>query len=41
MTESNYSELLLYLTNANDAVSAWLYLVSLVTLSRFILVPLD
>ena len=40
MTESNYSDLLIYLTNANDAVTAWLFVVSLVTLSRFILVGL-
>ena len=40
MTESNFSDLLGYITDANDAVSAWLFIVSVVVLSRFILVGL-
>jgi hypothetical protein len=38
MTESNFSDLLGYLTYANDRVTAWLFLVSLVVFSRFIAV---
>ena len=40
MTESNFSDLLGYLTYANDRVTAWLFLVSLVVFSRFIAVGL-
>ena len=37
MTESNYSELLAYMSNANDVVTAWLFVVSLVVLARCVL----
>jgi hypothetical protein len=40
MTQSNYSDLLAYITNANDSVTAWLFLVSLVVVSRFLLIGL-
>jgi hypothetical protein len=40
MSSSNFANLLRYVGDSNDTVTAWLYIVSLVLVSRFILVGL-